>query len=99
MRPELYKGFNPWDSLTTPDAVRAVFEQAGLPTPEIVEEDRRLVLEDPESWWNVVMGTGYRGTVEQLAPNDLEHVRAACLALPPQDVAIPALYAILTKPR
>jgi SAM-dependent methyltransferase len=97
VRPELYKGFNPWDSLTTPDAVRAVFEQAGLPAPEIEAEDRRLVLESPESLWTVVMGTGYRGTIEQLAPNELEHVRAACLSLAAREIAIPALYAGLIR--
>jgi hypothetical protein len=33
----------------------------------------------PESWWSAVLGTGYRGTLEQLDADARERVRAANL--------------------
>ena len=33
----------------------------------------------PEAWWAAVLGTGYRGTVEQLSPHDRDHVHSANL--------------------
>ncbi|HEX7331534.1 MAG TPA: hypothetical protein VF290_08535 [Pyrinomonadaceae bacterium] len=29
----------------------------------------------PEDWWSMIMGSGYRGTVDQLAPETREQVR------------------------
>ena len=33
-------------------------------------------LRSPEDGWTIAMGTGYRGTLEQLDPAGLERVRA-----------------------
>jgi hypothetical protein len=32
---------------------------------------------DPDDWWNVVLGTGYRATVQQLDPAAARRVQAA----------------------
>jgi ubiquinone/menaquinone biosynthesis C-methylase UbiE len=31
--PSLYRSWNPWDEITTPDALKALFTQAGVPSP------------------------------------------------------------------
>jgi ubiquinone/menaquinone biosynthesis C-methylase UbiE len=78
-RPELHKGFNPWDRIAEPEALRALFESTGAEAPDIVPEMRWHPLRTPEDWWPMVMGTGYRGTVEQLGVDARERVRHACL--------------------
>src|SRR5262245_27197030 len=66
LRPELYKGFNPWDRICEVDAVRALLETAGLDEIQVVPEMDSQPLASPEDWWPMVMGSGYRGTIDQL---------------------------------
>ena len=75
VRPELYKGFNPWERITEPSAVRSLFDEAGVAQPEVVAEQGSCQLASPEDWWVMVLGSGYRGTIEQLNVNDRERVR------------------------
>ena len=75
VKPELYKGFNPWERITEPNAVRSLFEEAGVAPPEVVAEQGSCQLTAPEDWWVMVLGSGYRGTIEQLNVNDRERVR------------------------
>lgn len=48
---------------------------AGIQDVEIVAEAGVHRLNSPEDWWPMVLGTGYRGTVEQLAADERERVR------------------------
>ena len=41
---------------------------------------RWQVLEHPDRFWDVVLGTGYRGTIDALATDEREVVRQAVLA-------------------
>ena len=75
IRPELYKGFNPWDRINEPEAVRSMFSSAGIQDVGIAAEPGIHDLSSPEDWWPMVLGTGYRGTVEQLNADDRERVR------------------------
>ncbi len=75
VRPDLYKGFNPWDRISEVDAVHALFVAAGLPEVEVVAEPGSQPVNSPEDWWAMVVGSGYRGTVDQLTPADRERVR------------------------
>jgi SAM-dependent methyltransferase len=77
-RPDLYKGFNPWDTLTEPSQLRRLFSAAGVELEEVRIERRDHEIERPEDWWTIVMGSGYRGTVEQLEPDARERVRRHC---------------------
>jgi ubiquinone/menaquinone biosynthesis C-methylase UbiE len=78
-RPELYKGFNPWDRIVEPAAVLALFREAGVEGGEAVAEAGEHPIPDPEAWWSAVLGSGYRGTVEQLDAAQRERVRQANL--------------------
>jgi ubiquinone/menaquinone biosynthesis C-methylase UbiE len=78
-RPDLYKGFNPWDRICDPPSVKAMLSEAGVDAAEVVAEDGRHKLSSPDDWWAVVLGSGYRGTVEQLDSAARERVRQANL--------------------
>lgn len=79
VRPDLYKGFNPWDRISEVDAVVQLLGGAGLIQPEAVAESDSQTVNEPEDWWAMIMGSGYRGTVEQLSSEDRERVSRANL--------------------
>jgi ubiquinone/menaquinone biosynthesis C-methylase UbiE len=91
-RPELYKGFNAWDTLITPDLVRRVFEQAEVPVDAIVAESNTHPMAAGDEW-ALVLGTGYRGTIEQLAPESRERVRRACARVAGHALRTDVIYA------
>ncbi len=78
-RPELYKGFNPWDRICDPASVRAMLREGGVDTEEVVAESGTHAINSPADWWSVVQGSGYRGTIEQLDAEARERVRQANL--------------------
>jgi ubiquinone/menaquinone biosynthesis C-methylase UbiE len=77
VRPELYKDFNPWDRISTPEALRALLGDAGVPLARAEASSSSHTLATPEDWWTIVMGSGYRGTVELLTDGEREAVRRA----------------------
>jgi hypothetical protein len=50
-----------------------------LSEPEAVAESDSQIVNAPDDWWAMIMGSGYRGTVEQLSPEDRERVHRANL--------------------
>ena len=66
VEPALFKAFNPWDEITTPDALAGLFTAGGVPgaIAEPASGEQRLTA--PDDFWHVVLGTGYRATVEAL---------------------------------
>jgi SAM-dependent methyltransferase len=79
VRSDLYKGFNPWDRISEVDAVVSLLFGAGLSDVKAVAEADLQTVNAPEDWWAMIMGSGYRGTVEQLSPEERERVRGANL--------------------
>jgi len=75
VRPDLSAAFNPWDRITTPEAVRALFRGAGVPKVDVEPEDGYQPLDRPEDFWTVVLGSGLRWTVDQLGPPMAERVK------------------------
>ena len=102
-RPDLYKGFNPWDRVSEPQALRAMIEGAGAAAPDVVPERRSHRLRSPEDWWPMVLGTGYRGTIEQLDADAQDRVKTANLdfirAAGVDSVEANVLYGVATKRR
>ena len=76
VRPELYKGFNPWDRICEVDALRELLAAADLSNIHVDAEMDSQPLNSPEDWWPMVMGSGYRGTLDQLSPAEHEQVKA-----------------------
>jgi SAM-dependent methyltransferase len=102
VRPDLYKGFNPWDRVSDPPGVDAMLREAGIEGAEVVAEAGQHPIASPEAWWAAVLGTGYRGTLDQLDAAARERVRAANLAFIRQSgiatVEANVVFAIAPKP-
>jgi len=103
VRPDLYKGFNPWDRVDDPASLRKILDQAGVASPNIIAENRLHPIRSAEDWWTIVLGSGYRGTIEQLNLAERQKVKEANLAFL-RDKKISAvetnvLYALATKPQ
>jgi ubiquinone/menaquinone biosynthesis C-methylase UbiE len=79
VRPDLYKGFNPWDRISDPGSVRALLGDAGIQQAEIIAEAGKHPIPSPEAWWSAVLGSGYRGTLDQLDAKSRQRVRTANL--------------------
>jgi ubiquinone/menaquinone biosynthesis C-methylase UbiE len=103
VRPELYKSFNPWDRIDNPASLRKILDEARVASPEIISENRLHPIKSPEDWWTIVLGSGYRGTVEQLSLAERQRVKEANLAFVRDEkisaVETNVLYALTTKPK
>lgn len=102
VRPDLYRGFNPWDRICDPSSLREVLRTGGVDRVEIVAASAEHTIASPEAWWAAVLGSGYRGTVEQLEAQDFERVRAMNLDYVRRSgisaVEANVVYAVATKP-
>lgn len=103
VRPDLTRGYNPWDSLTDPATVRALFARAGAGDVRVESLDGSHELQSPQDFWTIVRGSGYRATHDALDATERETVRAVTLAaLTEQDVTAVetnVIFATATKPR
>jgi hypothetical protein len=87
VEPALYKAFNPWDEITTPEALERLFASAGIAdaTTEALAGEQRL--EQPEDAWDIVEGSGLRGTLDDVREAQREVLRERVLVrLRSQDV-------------
>jgi ubiquinone/menaquinone biosynthesis C-methylase UbiE len=89
VEPSLFKAFNPWDEITTPAALTDLLDRAGVPGPAIVAAEGRHHLEHPDRFWDIVLGTGYRATIDALSPDQRDHIRYSLLTeLRSRDVTV-----------
>jgi ubiquinone/menaquinone biosynthesis C-methylase UbiE len=101
VRPNLYKGFNPWDRIDNPASLKNILDEAGVASPKISAENRLHPISSAEDWWAIVLGSGYRGTIEQLTQAERDKVKEANLAFIRNEnisvVETNVLYARATK--
>jgi hypothetical protein len=87
VRPELVRGFNPWDRLVTPEAVLGLLDAAGIAGAQAEAEDHQHPVAGADAWWTILLGSGYRATIDALAPDERAQVerrlRDAMAAAPP----------------
>jgi SAM-dependent methyltransferase len=64
----LVRTFNPWDAVTSETALTNLLAHAGVQdaTAHAVAGTHRLA--DPAAFWDVVLGSGYRATIDALGP-------------------------------
>jgi len=102
VRADLYKGFNPWDRINDPASLMTILMEAGVESAKIADENRLHPISSVEDWWTIVLGSGYRGTIEQLNPLERERVKEANLAFIRDEkifaIETNVLYALATKP-
>jgi cytochrome P450 len=79
-RPDLHRAYNPWDRISEPATLRDLLRQGGIEDAEVVPETADHRLDSAGAWWRVVMGSGYRGTIEQMDPAARERIRRAVQA-------------------
>lgn len=79
-RPDLVGAFQPWTRVTDPAELADLYARAGAAEPEVAPEPGVQPLASPDDWWTIVLGTGYRATVDRLGAAAAERVRAANLA-------------------
>ncbi|MBS1213209.1 MAG: methyltransferase, UbiE/COQ5 family [Proteobacteria bacterium] len=100
--PELHKSFNPWDRISEPSGLRAMFQEAGIEDCEISAQAGTHPISSPEAWWMTLMGSGYRGTLDQLDATALVRVKELNLKFIRDSglraVEANVLYAVAIKP-
>jgi ubiquinone/menaquinone biosynthesis C-methylase UbiE len=77
--PELLKSIKPWNKIVEPDPLHTLLIECGATNPEVVAEPGIHPLNSPEDWWTIVLGSGYRSTVEALTPSARERVMVATI--------------------
>jgi ubiquinone/menaquinone biosynthesis C-methylase UbiE len=102
VRPDLTRAYNPWDSLTEPDAVGALLAGAGAEPGRVDAVAGSHPLRSPEDFWTIVQGSGYRATYDALSADERQTVRARCLGAiaerPITAIETNVIYAQATKP-
>lgn len=101
VNPDLFRDYHPWDRINEPNAVRSLLSGAGIGVQEVLSENVTQILSSPEDWWPMVLGTGYRGTIEELDEesraqvrrNNLDFIRQAGVT----SVEANVIYAVATK--
>lgn len=100
-RPDLHRAFNPWDRISEPDGLRQMLAEAGIHEVDILAESDKHPLNEPEDWWKIAMGSGYRGTLEQLDAEVFKRVRQGNLSRLFEErvaeIETNVIYAIATK--
>jgi ubiquinone/menaquinone biosynthesis C-methylase UbiE len=87
VRPDLRSAFNPWDRITTPEAVAKLFADAGVRHVEVAPEKGYQVLRAPEDFWTIALGSGLRWTIDQMGAEAALGVKQEILsALAAKDV-------------
>ena len=98
---ELYKAFNPWDRICDPSSLKGMLLEGGVETEDVFAESNRHQLRSPDDWWTIALGSGYRGTLEQLDAESRERIRQANLEYLREagvhTVAANVVYAIARK--
>lgn len=75
--PTLFKAFNPWDEITTAPALADLLARGGI-TDGAVEATtgEHHELQRAEDFWDIVLGSGYRATVDALSDEQRQRLRA-----------------------
>ena len=101
VRPDLFKGFNPWDRICDPPSLAALLREGGIADADVVAVAGTHPIPSPDAWWSAVMGSGYRGTVDQLDAAQAARVREANRryvdAHAPMAVEANVVYAVARK--
>jgi ubiquinone/menaquinone biosynthesis C-methylase UbiE len=101
--PDLYKQYTPWDRISEAASLQALLASAGATEVAVVAESDTQAIPTPEDWWTIVMGGGWRGTIEQIDAPTVDRIRQVNLdylvtsGVRALDVEV--LYAMAQKPR
>jgi hypothetical protein len=80
VEPSLFKAFNPWDEITTEAALADLLARGGVENPAVRAAPGWQHLDHPERFWDIVLGTGYRATIDALSQEQRDIVRERLLS-------------------
>lgn len=69
----------PWQELEEPAHYLTLLEIGGFGSGRVARVDTGYPLRDADDWWTIVWGSGIRGSLSRLAPEQLERFRAEML--------------------
>jgi len=69
----------PWERLTDPRVLSALFSRGGAMPPEVEVVTETQPLETPEDWWTIALGSGYRAQIDLLTPQERSIVHDAVI--------------------
>ena len=102
VRPDLHRGFHPWDRITEAEAVHELLVSGGADTARVVAVPGWHPIATPDDWWSAALGSGLRATLDALDDGDREHVRRTTCAFVADegiaDVEVNVVYASARKP-
>lgn len=79
VEPSLFKAFNPWDEITTEAALAGLLSRAGVDAADVTAVPGWHQLDHPDSFWDIVLGSGYRATADALSQEQRDLVRGQVL--------------------
>lgn len=79
VEPSLFKAFNPWDEITTQAALTDLLARGGVEHPAVRAAPGWHHLDHPDRFWDIVLGTGYRATIDALSQEQRDTVRTRLL--------------------
>jgi ubiquinone/menaquinone biosynthesis C-methylase UbiE len=74
---ELFRSIKPWNKIVAPDPLRALLIECGVTEPDVIAEPGMHPLDTPGDWWTIILGSGYRSTVDALSALGRERVMVA----------------------
>lgn len=102
LRPDIPYPLRPWERLTNPANLRELMLAGGTAEPSIETVADVQPLKDPDDFWTVAMGSGFRGEIEQLTLEHRDRVRWATArrlaAIPVTEIEMNAIHATALKP-
>ena len=76
LEPALFRAFNPWDEITTAPALADLLARGGVSGATVeATAGERHDLERAENFWDIVLGSGYRATVDALGHEQRKRLR------------------------
>ena len=80
VEPSLFKAFNPWDEITTEAALADLLSRGGVKHPAVMATPGWHHLDHPDRFWDIVLGSGYRATIDALSQEQHDLVRRRVLS-------------------
>jgi ubiquinone/menaquinone biosynthesis C-methylase UbiE len=80
VEPSLFRAFSPWDEITTPQALTDLFARGRVANPVVAANPGQQHLDSPDMFWDIVLGTGYRATIDALSREQRTQVRRRLLS-------------------
>ena len=79
LRPDIVVSARPWERLASPEHLRSLLRDGGMPEPDIRVSEDCQPLSHPSDWWTIALGSGYRGQIDRLTPDERKTVRSRTL--------------------